>query len=50
MIVAYVKISTINTAEKLVSSFAVDSANSIAELFESINNNQDVQPAVALKK
>lgn len=43
MIVAYVKTSTVKAAEKLVSSFAVDSANSIAELFESVHNNQVAQ-------
>jgi hypothetical protein len=44
MITAPINTSNAETAEKLISSFAVDSANSIIELFESIRKEPVAEP------
>ena len=49
LIVAPVRASNAETAEKLISSFAVDSAPSIAELFENIQNDQIAETTEPLK-
>jgi hypothetical protein len=41
--------SAADSAEKVISEFAIDSAPLIAELFDSIQKNQDSESAVALK-
>lgn len=50
LIVAPVRTSTAETAKRLVSSFAVDSASSIAELFERIRKDQSGHSTGLLKK